>query len=82
MPKLCRTYSMSSASFYKWWAKYAGMNLSSMKRLKEHAARTPNPTGRPRLIGAIVSELAMPKEDALLSVRRLGDGAGRDAVEC
>ena len=26
---------MSSASFYKWRAKYGGMDASSMKRMKE-----------------------------------------------
>lgn len=35
VPELCRKYGMSSASFYKWRAKYGGMELSHMKRLKE-----------------------------------------------
>jgi len=33
--ELCRKHGMSSASFYKWRAKYGGMDISSMKRLKE-----------------------------------------------
>ncbi len=32
---LCREYGMSSATFYKWRAKYGGMDASMMKRLKE-----------------------------------------------
>lgn len=32
---LCREYGMSSATFYKWRAKYGGMDTSLMKRLKE-----------------------------------------------
>ena len=32
---LCREYGMSSATFYKWRAKYGGMDASLMKRLKE-----------------------------------------------
>ena len=32
---LCREHGMSSASFYKWRAKYGGMDASLMARLKE-----------------------------------------------
>lgn len=35
VPDLCREYGMSSASFYKWRAKYGGMDASLMSRLKE-----------------------------------------------
>ena len=35
VPELCRSHGMSSASFYKWRAKYGGMDVSSMRRLKE-----------------------------------------------
>lgn len=35
VPELCREYGMSSASFYKWRAKYGGMDASMMSRLKE-----------------------------------------------
>jgi len=35
VPDLCRKYGMSNASFYKWRAKYGGMDVSSMKRMKE-----------------------------------------------
>jgi len=33
--ELCREHGMSSASFYKWRAKFGGMDVSMMKRLKE-----------------------------------------------
>lgn len=33
--ELCREHGMSSAQFYKWRAKYGGMDASMMKRLKE-----------------------------------------------
>lgn len=33
--ELCRKHGMSSASFYKWRAKYGGMDTSMMKRMKE-----------------------------------------------
>jgi putative transposase len=32
---LCREHGMSSATFYKWRAKYGGMDASLMARLKE-----------------------------------------------
>ena len=31
---LCRKYGMSDATFYKWKAKYAGLTISELKRLK------------------------------------------------
>ncbi len=34
VPGLCREHGMSSASFYKWRAKYDGMDASLMKRMK------------------------------------------------
>jgi putative transposase len=33
--ELCREHGMSSATFYNWRAKYGGMDVSMMKRLKE-----------------------------------------------
>jgi len=35
VPQLCREHGMSSATFYKWRAKYGGMDVSMMKRVKE-----------------------------------------------
>lgn len=35
VPELCREHGMSSASFYKWRAKYGGMDASLMAKLKE-----------------------------------------------
>ena len=35
VPDLCRKHGMSDATFYKWRAKYGGMDASMMKRLKE-----------------------------------------------
>jgi putative transposase len=31
---LCRRHGMSNASFYHWKAKYAGLTVSELKRLK------------------------------------------------
>ncbi len=35
VPDLCREHGMSDATFYKWRAKYGGMDASLMKRMKE-----------------------------------------------
>jgi putative transposase len=35
VPELCREHGMSSAAFYKWRAKYGGMDASLMARMKE-----------------------------------------------
>ena len=35
LPELCREYGISSATFYKWRAKFGGMDASLMTRLKE-----------------------------------------------
>lgn len=35
VPELCREHGMSTATFYKWRAKYGGMDASLMARMKE-----------------------------------------------
>lgn len=35
VPDLCREHGMSNATFYKWRAKFDGMDASLMKRMKE-----------------------------------------------
>lgn len=35
VPVLCREHGMSSACFYKWRAKFGGMDVSMIARLKE-----------------------------------------------
>ncbi len=35
VPDLCREHGMSNATFYKWRAKYGGMDTSMMSRMKE-----------------------------------------------
>ena len=35
VPEVCRELGISSATFYKWRAKYCGMDTSMMARMKE-----------------------------------------------
>ena len=35
VPEVCREHGMSDATFYKWRAKYGGMDVSMIARLKE-----------------------------------------------
>ena len=44
VPELCREHGMSSATFYKWRAKYGGMDSSMIARLKELERKESNPS--------------------------------------
>lgn len=35
VPDICRELGISSSTFYKWRAKYGGMDVSMMSRMKE-----------------------------------------------
>lgn len=35
VPDICREHGISAATFYKWRAKYGGLDVSMMSRLKE-----------------------------------------------
>lgn len=43
VPHLCREHGMSTAMFYKWRAKFGGMDASMMKPLKELEAENARP---------------------------------------
>ena len=49
--ELCREHGMSSVRFYKWWAKFGGMDASMVSDLKHPSNRDEpqsNPMGIPR----------------------------------
>jgi putative transposase len=37
---LCRKYGISDATFYKWWTKYAGPEVSDVKKLRQLEEKT------------------------------------------
>ncbi|EFH72536.1 transposase [Vibrio cholerae RC385] len=64
VPELCREHGMSSATFYKWRAKFGGMDASLMARLKEleaENARLKKMYAEERLKAEIIHE-AMTKK--------------------
>lgn len=77
VPELCREHGMSSASFYKWRAKYGGMDASLMARLKEleeENRRLKKMYAEERLKAEIVTE-ALEKSGEAVSAQR--DGQAR-----
>lgn len=61
---LCREHGMSNATFYKWRAKYGGMDASLIARLKEleaENAKLKNMYAEERLKAEIIQE-AMSKK--------------------
>ena len=62
---LCRKYGISDATYYNWKAKYAGLTVSELKRLK--AMEEEN-----RRLKQIVAEQALDIHPALTGVPVIG----------
>lgn len=58
-PDLCRRHNISEPTFYRWKAKYGGMEMSDMKRLKELEGEN---NKLKRLIGQYAFEIEAMKE--------------------
>jgi len=64
VPDLCREHGMSSATFYKWRARFGGMDASLMARMKELEAenrRLKKMYAEERLKAEIVAEALAKK---------------------
>lgn len=64
VPEICREHGMSAATFYKWRAKFGGMDASLMARLKEleaENARLKKMYAEERLKAEVIQE-AMAKK--------------------
>ena len=61
---LCRKHGISSATFYKWKAKYGGLDVSDSRRLKtleEENARLKKLLAEAMLDNAILKDVAAKK---------------------
>ena len=79
--ELCRKHGISSATFYNWRAKYGGINVSMVKRMKglvEENRRLKKMYAEEKLKAEIIQE-AMKKSGNAVSSER--DGAERRTVE-
>ena len=64
VPDLCRELGISTATFYKWRARYGGMDVSMMARMKEleaENARLRKMYGEEKLKAEIVAEALAKK---------------------
>jgi len=62
---VCRRHGVSSATFYKWKAKYGGLEVSEAKRLK--ALEDEN-----RRLKNLVADLSLDKEALTTVIRKNG----------
>src|SRR2546425_10067921 len=84
VPELCREHGMSTATFYKWRAKFGGMDASLMARMKEledENRRLKKMYAEERLKAEIIAEALTKKWERQLSGGRRGQwplrGPGR-----
>lgn len=78
VPELCREHGISSATFYKWRAKFGGMDASLMARLREledENRRLKKMYAEERLKAEIIQE-AMAKSGEAISAARDGAAGG------
>lgn len=73
VPELCREHGMSSATSYKWRAKFGGMDASLMARLKQleaENARLKKMYAEERLKADIIQEAMAKKWKSCRNVKR------------
>jgi len=81
VPDICRELGVSSATFYKWRAKYVGMDVSMMSRMKEleeENRRLKKMYLEEKLKAEIVSE-ALEKSGEAISQKGDGQEGGQGA---
>ncbi|GBR01203.1 hypothetical protein AOE01nite_00520 [Acetobacter oeni] len=82
--ELCREHGMSNASFYKWRAKYGGMDtlmISSMKALEDENCRLKKMFAELSLQNELLRERLWGENNAAISAP--GNGrVGRSEAKC
>jgi len=58
---VCRRHGISSATFYKWKAKYGGLEVSDAKRLKGENAKLKKLLAETMLDNAMLKDLTTKK---------------------
>jgi len=85
VPELCREHGISSASFYKWRAKYGGMDasmMSQMKALEDENRRLKRMYADLSMQADLLKE-ALGKNEAAISAPRAGrESSGATRREC
>ena len=69
---MCRKYGISSATFYKWKAKYGGLDVSDAKRLKsleDKNAKLKKSLAEAMLDNAMLKDMAAKNGDARRQAR-------------
>ena len=80
VPQLCREQGMSSATFYKWRAKFGGMDASMMAKLKgleDENRRLKKMYAEAQMSADILKE-AMTKKGEAISAPRDGPMGGSE----
>jgi putative transposase len=62
---LCREHGISDATFYKWKAKYGGLDVSEAQRLRQMEDEN-------RRLKALVADLSLDKEALKAVIRKNG----------
>lgn len=78
VPELCREHGISSASFYKWRAKYGGMDasmMSQMKALKDENRRLKRMYADLSMQADLLKEALGKNEAAISAPRELAEKA-------
>lgn len=85
VPELCREHGISSASFYKWRAKYGGMDasmMSQMKAIEDENRRLKRMYADLSMQADLLKE-ALGKNEAAISAPRAGrESSGATRREC
>ena len=77
---VCRKHGISSATFYKWKAKYGGLDVSDAKRLKsleDENAKLKKLFGEAMLDNAMLKDIATKNGDARRQARGRRSPSGR-----